>query len=489
MADSPPPGAAAGSDPLRRRRSWAELLGRWAPRRPPRPPGPPRARAPPPGASPPQDSVPPQPCPRRGGSGLKGPVARPSARWALATPRPGAGARRVDVLKLIFSFSLAGRVKRQKYNPERGQKLKNSAVQLLRRHQSLSDLLLEVGDPPCEKLCLNRLIDCDSDKAYTDGSCSFIGSAFQDQALKLGVPVGILSARTVACTMKMVCEEPSHPVLLSTEQRKKLSSLLEIAQYLLAHSMFSRLSFCQEVWKAQNSLLLEAVWRLHVQSVVSLQELLESHPDKRTVVAWLFRNLRLLCQQIDTSCPYLDITRAVLSDFVELLVSQGFQENSDPRRVEETGTMSQVGGTAEQGAARLSLPAAVGWGLRSRPHQVLAPFGTPGLVAAICSVSTLGRRGRGAARVGAVGPGLNLAGACLGVMVAAEVLQSMLSCKSMAPPVGNAWSAQEQSQLFGLSLAVAGRHGAAEPRSVWLHSQLQGCRVVQLTAASAACWL
>uniref|UniRef100_A0A8C9UM25 FA complementation group A n=1 Tax=Spermophilus dauricus TaxID=99837 RepID=A0A8C9UM25_SPEDA len=138
-------------------------------------------------------------------------------------------------------------------------------------------------------------------------------SAFQDQALKLGVPVGILSARTVACSMKMVCEEPSHPVLLSTEQRKKLSSLLEIAQYLLAHSMFSRLSFCQEVWKAQNSLLLEAVWRLHVQSVVSLQELLESHPDVRAVVAWLFRNLRLLCQQIDTSCPYLDIARAVLS--------------------------------------------------------------------------------------------------------------------------------------------------------------------------------
>ncbi|XP_077657356.1 Fanconi anemia group A protein-like [Urocitellus parryii] len=230
MAGSPPPGAAAGSDPLRRRRSWAELL--------------------------------------------------------------------------------VGRVKRQKYNPERGQKLKNSAVQLLRRHQSLSDLLLEVEDPLCEKLCLDRLIDCDSDKASTDGSCSFIGSAFQDQALKVGVPVGKLSARTVACSMKMVCEEPSHPVLLSTEQR--------------------------------NSLLLEAIWCLHVQSVVSLQEPLESHPDMRAVVAWLFRNLCLLCQQIDTSCPYLDIARAVLSDFVELWVSQGFQENSDLRRVEETGTMSQV---------------------------------------------------------------------------------------------------------------------------------------------------
>ncbi|XP_077888972.1 Fanconi anemia group A protein isoform X3 [Ictidomys tridecemlineatus] len=293
MAGSPPPGAAAGSDPLRRRRSWAELL--------------------------------------------------------------------------------AGRVKRQKYNPERGPKLKDSAVQLLRRHQSLSDLLLEVEAPPCGKPRLDAVMGCDSDQGSTGGSCSFIGSAFQDQALKLGVPVGILSARTVACSMKRVCEEPSHPVLLSTEQRKKLSSLLEIAQYLLAHSMFSRLSFCQEVWKAQNSLLLEAVWRLHVQSVVSLQELLESHPDMRAVVAWLFRNLRLLCQQIDTSCPSLDIARAVLSDFVELLVSQGFQENSDLRRVEETGTMSQVAAEVLQSMLSLALDAlAAGLQEESSDHRVVS---------------------------------------------------------------------------------------------------------------------
>uniref|UniRef100_A0A8D2JNR9 FA complementation group A n=1 Tax=Sciurus vulgaris TaxID=55149 RepID=A0A8D2JNR9_SCIVU len=247
----------------------------------------------------------------------------------------------------------SGRVKRQKHDPEREQKLQNSAVQLLRRHQNTSDLLLEVrGNPPCEKSCFSGLIDCDSDKAYTDGSHSFIGSAFRDQASKLGVPVGILSARTVACSIKLVCEEPSHPVLLSTEQRKKLFSLLEIAQYLLQHSMFSRLSFCQEVWKAQNALLLETAWRLHVQSVVSLQELLASHPDRRALAAWLFRNLCLLCQQIDASCPSLDVTRAMLSDFVELLVLWGFQENLDLRRVAESGTMTQVGGRAGSSCQR-----------------------------------------------------------------------------------------------------------------------------------------
>ncbi|XP_047385809.1 Fanconi anemia group A protein isoform X2 [Sciurus carolinensis] len=237
----------------------------------------------------------------------------------------------------------------------------------------MRDLLLEIEDPPCEKSCFSGLIDCDSDKAYTDGSHSFIGSAFRDQASKLGVPVGILSARTVACSVKLVCEEPSHPVLLSTEQRKKLFSLLEIAQYLLQHSMFSRLSFCQEVWKAQNALLLETAWRLHVQSVVSLQELLESHPDRRALAAWLFRNLCLLCQQIDASCPSLDVTRAMLSDFVELLVLWGFQENLDLRRVAESGTMTQVAADVLRSMLSFALDAlAAGLQEESSDHRVVS---------------------------------------------------------------------------------------------------------------------
>ncbi|XP_013363404.1 PREDICTED: Fanconi anemia group A protein isoform X3 [Chinchilla lanigera] len=237
---------------------------------------------------------------------------------------------------------LAGRVKRQKHNPEREQKLKESAVQLLRRHQNLEDLLLEVEDPPCKKLCLTWLIDCDSAEACSDLSSSFIGSALRDQALRLGIPVAILAAKIVACSVKQVCSKPGHPVLLSLEQRKKLSSLLDVAQYLLAHSMFSRLSFCQELWSVQSSLLLEAVWRLHVHSIVSLWELLESHPDVQAVTAWLFGNLHLLCEQLETSCPSDDTTRAMLSDFVQLLVLRAFQDNSDLGRTMEPEKMPQV---------------------------------------------------------------------------------------------------------------------------------------------------
>ncbi|XP_063103921.1 Fanconi anemia group A protein isoform X9 [Cavia porcellus] len=237
---------------------------------------------------------------------------------------------------------LAGRVKRQKHNTEREQNLKESAMQLLRRHQNLEDLLLEVEDPPCKKLCPSQLIDCDSAEACSDCSSSFIGSALRDQALRLGVPVAILAARIVACSMEQVCSEPSHPVLLSLEQRKKLSSLLDITQYLLVHNMFSRLSFCQELWRVQSSLLLEAVWRLHVHSIVSLWELLESHPDVQAVTAWLFRNLRLLCEQMEVSCPSDDTTKAMLSDFVQLLILRAFQDNLDLGRTVDPDKMPQV---------------------------------------------------------------------------------------------------------------------------------------------------
>ncbi|XP_028736731.1 Fanconi anemia group A protein [Peromyscus leucopus] len=237
-------------------------------------------------------------------------------------------------LRKTWTELMAGRVKKQTYNPEREQKLKDSALQLLRYHQNMNDLLLEVEDPQCKKLCLSKLIDRDSASAYSDQSSSFIPSAFRDQASVLGVPVGILSARVFARSVQQVCVESSHPVLLSSEQRKKLSSLLEVSQLLLARNMFSRLTFCQELWKAQNSLLLEAVWCLHTHNVVSLQELLHSHPDMQAMTMWLFRNLCILCEQMEASCPSSDTTKAMLSGFVQLLVSRGFQESSDPRPVE-----------------------------------------------------------------------------------------------------------------------------------------------------------
>ncbi|XP_029782166.1 Fanconi anemia group A protein [Suricata suricatta] len=248
----------------------------------------------------------------------------------------GLGSRRRTWTEL-----LAGRVKRQTRCPGTEQKLQESAVLLLRRHLNLNDLLLEVEGAPRKMLCLSQLID---PEACPNLSSSFIGSALQDEASRLGLPVAVLSSRVVATSIAQICVsdgEPVHGVLLSAEQRKKLSSLLEVAQYLLAHSMFSRLSFCRELWEVQNTSLLEVMWHLHVQNVVSLQELLESRADVQATVAWLFGNLCLLCEQMEAS-PDSDVARAVLSDFVQMLVLRGFQKNSDLRRNVEPEQMGQL---------------------------------------------------------------------------------------------------------------------------------------------------
>uniref|UniRef100_A0A8I3MEK2 FA complementation group A n=1 Tax=Canis lupus familiaris TaxID=9615 RepID=A0A8I3MEK2_CANLF len=236
---------------------------------------------------------------------------------------------------------LAGRVERQLRGPGRGHRLQDSAVHLLRRHLNLDDLLLEVEGPACKTLCLNQLGD---PEASANLSSSFIGSALRDQASRLGVPVAVLSSQTVASSIMQICVlmVTTHRVLLNAEQRKKLSSVLEVAQYLLAHSMFSRFSFCQELREVQNFLLLEAVWHLHVQNIVSLQELLESHADTQAIVAWLFRDLCLLCEQMEVSTQDTDIAQAMLSDFVQLFVLRGFQKSSDPRRNMEPERMAQL---------------------------------------------------------------------------------------------------------------------------------------------------
>uniref|UniRef100_A0A8C0DDQ5 FA complementation group A n=1 Tax=Balaenoptera musculus TaxID=9771 RepID=A0A8C0DDQ5_BALMU len=231
-----------------------------------------------------------------------------ASRARGAASDPGHGGRRRAWVEL-----LAGRVRRQQLGPEGEPKVGESAVRLLRRHLNLGDLVLEVDGPPRKQLCLNRLIDYDGPGAHTDLSSSLIGSALRDQAAQLGVPAAVLSSQVVASGFVQVCEADAGPppkVLMTPDQR--------------------------------NSLLLEAVWRLHVQNIVSLQELLESHADSQAVVAWLSRDLRLLCEQTEAPCQHADVARAMLSDFVQMLVLRGFQKNVDVRGTVEPEWMTQV---------------------------------------------------------------------------------------------------------------------------------------------------
>uniref|UniRef100_A0A8D1VSY7 Fanconi anemia group A protein n=1 Tax=Sus scrofa TaxID=9823 RepID=A0A8D1VSY7_PIG len=247
--------------------------------------------------------------------------------------------------KRAWTELLAGRVKRQKLGPDGEQKVRESAVRLLRSHLNLSDLFLEVEGPQFAEPRLRRWIDWGGPEADAHLSSSFVGSALQDQASRLGVPVAVLSSQVVASALARICASdarPSPQMLLTPEQRKKLSSVLGTARDLIAHGMFSRRCFCGEVWKVQNSLLLEAVWHLHVQNIVSLQELLESHADVQAAGTWLSRSLYHLCEQMEASSPHTDVARAVLTGFVQMFVLRGFPKNVDPRSTVEPEPVTQV---------------------------------------------------------------------------------------------------------------------------------------------------
>ncbi|XP_043840673.1 Fanconi anemia group A protein [Dromiciops gliroides] len=254
---------------------------------------------------------------------------------------PAPGRRRKALSEL-----LAGRVNKQKYKPEREQKLQEAAVCLLKCHQNLNDLFLEVDGTQCKKTwCFSSLIDHESPGVAGGHSKSFVVSALQEQASKLGVPVGILSARTTASSLEQLCQDPEgskQAALLNLEQRKKLSSLLDIAQDLLERGLFCHVSFCQEIWKVQHSLVLEAVWQLHTKSIIGLEELMESHSDSQTVVGWLYNNLCLVCEQMENSIREVEVAECILSDFMKIFVLRGFQKTPDLRRNVELEKVPQI---------------------------------------------------------------------------------------------------------------------------------------------------
>uniref|UniRef100_A0A5F9CMA1 FA complementation group A n=1 Tax=Oryctolagus cuniculus TaxID=9986 RepID=A0A5F9CMA1_RABIT len=223
---------------------------------------------------------------------------------ARAVAMSGSERRRPAGCRRSWAELLAGRAGRPRRSPGREQKLRDSAVRLLSGRQDVGGLLVEVGRA-------GSAFRGDEDRAS--------GSALRDEASRLGVPAGLLSARMVAAGVVRICAqgaaaEPGDRVLLDTEQRRDLASLLETAQSLLAQGTFSRRRFCQELWREQVPLSRSLAPR---RVAASLYETCPcpcppSHPDKQAVAAWLFRKLRLLCEQTE-SAPSAEVAGAVLS--------------------------------------------------------------------------------------------------------------------------------------------------------------------------------
>ncbi|NXC06439.1 FANCA protein, partial [Orthonyx spaldingii] len=214
----------------------------------------------------------------------------------------------------------AGRARKRKSPFGSEAELREAALRLLEHHQNLGDLLVEVGDS--------------AEPGVQDGaehrgvlSESFIVSVLQEQASKLGVPTATLAAKNAVANVERICQDsasPSRASLLNSDQRKRLSCLLQTVKDLLGNNMFCRSLFCQEMWKMKEPPVLEAVWRLHSGDIADLAELLERSPASPAAVEWLCSSLCGLCEQAG-DIPYFTI----------VFLQNGFEQASElGRKVE-----------------------------------------------------------------------------------------------------------------------------------------------------------
>ncbi|NXH06331.1 FANCA protein, partial [Loxia leucoptera] len=189
--------------------------------------------------------------------------------------------------------SLAGRARKRRSPFGSAAELQGAALRLLDQHQNLAELLLEVGDSAKPGV---------QDGAEPRGVSpeSFIVSVLQEQASKLGVPTATLAAKNALANVERICQDsasPSRAPLLHSDQRKRLTCLLQTVKDLLANNMFCRSLFCQEMWKMKEPPVLEAVWHLHRGDIVGLAELLDRSPAGPAAVEWLCSSLCGLCEQ------------------------------------------------------------------------------------------------------------------------------------------------------------------------------------------------
>ncbi|XP_015262175.1 PREDICTED: Fanconi anemia group A protein [Gekko japonicus] len=166
-----------------------------------------------------------------------------------------------------------------------------------------------------------------------------------EEASVLGVPLGVLSARTAAANIETISAESGKAVLLNAEQR--------------------------------GPLILELAWHLHREGILSLEELLEkleleadrsslplfhipfngraathvcpvaapllNHPDTSALEDWLCGSLRLLCRQAGGASLDTEALQGILTDFGVMFLHNGFRKTSEMgRKLESQPILSKI---------------------------------------------------------------------------------------------------------------------------------------------------
>ncbi|KAG8437548.1 hypothetical protein GDO86_008311, partial [Hymenochirus boettgeri] len=169
---------------------------------------------------------------------------------------------------------LAGRTKRFGKNSN-SVALREAALYLLCCNQDVGQFLSEVEAPPSKKSCIPENPDLVKSLQL---SSHFVGLALKDQASHLQIPAGILTAKAAVANIQQICQssiDKTSRAVLNQEQRDNLRCLQKTLKDLLGENCFCRSLFSKELWNQKEPPVMEAIWHLHKDGIVCLEEILE----------------------------------------------------------------------------------------------------------------------------------------------------------------------------------------------------------------------
>ncbi|XP_067292024.1 Fanconi anemia group A protein [Pseudorasbora parva] len=211
------------------------------------------------------------------------------------------------------------------------QRLQESSVDLLTRHQSTSELLLELSTHG--KI---RAVGCDGYeelKISADIQTAVLEDELRRRSQQMEVPVGLLAARVLSEHIRDLIthtDDNTHRVLLTAQQRSDVCALVKSAQALMSAGIFSPELFWQEYWKLQP--VLEVTYHLHTHNILTLDFLLDR--DAAAVASWITEQLKALCVSMTTAADDRQMHHQILSTVVCVLVRRAFEDSS--HRLSET---------------------------------------------------------------------------------------------------------------------------------------------------------
>ncbi|XP_028971056.2 Fanconi anemia group A protein isoform X2 [Esox lucius] len=229
--------------------------------------------------------------------------------------------------KRTLSCLLAGRVGKRPRQVN-AEELREAAVQLLNRHQNLSDLFLEVGSlGPCNLICQGK--SAQKELSIRSPGAVFLVSELRKKAAELELPVAAISVKMVLerlLDLTSNIKGDREHVLLNSAQRAQLFVLFQSTRELLSLGAFCSKLFWQEYWRDQKQPVLEVVYHLHTQNILSLDHVLERNGAR----LWLVSELKALCGWTASENDDGDVVRQqVLSTVVTALVQAGFEGTQD----------------------------------------------------------------------------------------------------------------------------------------------------------------